>query len=221
MDNNGTVSYSYNDVGLRTNMTVTGQNTMFYRYDNANWLTNVTRTKFTAREDDGTGLYYYRARYYNPMLARFVSEDLVEYYAIPNLYDYVDDNPENETDSSGLTNDPGDFGWDVYNPPRPGDGTTSTITEFGNILIDPDGYTACYAHCVVFGTTAKAASELGGAAFVAKRWYSWKYPNWFRAGGRYSKVLVPRFAARASFAFAVLGLYDAYHCYKECKCKLR
>jgi RHS repeat-associated protein len=31
--------------------------------------------RFTGREDDGTGLYYYRARYYDPMRGRFVAED--------------------------------------------------------------------------------------------------------------------------------------------------
>ena len=31
--------------------------------------------QFTGREDDGTGLYYYRARYYHPALQRFTAED--------------------------------------------------------------------------------------------------------------------------------------------------
>jgi RHS repeat-associated protein len=31
--------------------------------------------RFTGRENDGTGLYYYRARYYDPVRSRFVSED--------------------------------------------------------------------------------------------------------------------------------------------------
>jgi RHS repeat-associated protein len=31
--------------------------------------------RFTGREDDGTGLYYYRARYYDPGRGRFVSQD--------------------------------------------------------------------------------------------------------------------------------------------------
>lgn len=31
--------------------------------------------QFTGRENDGTGFYYYRARYYSPMKQRFASED--------------------------------------------------------------------------------------------------------------------------------------------------
>ena len=32
-------------------------------------------SEYTGRENDSTGLYFYRARYYNPGLQRFVSED--------------------------------------------------------------------------------------------------------------------------------------------------
>jgi RHS repeat-associated protein len=31
--------------------------------------------QYTGRENDGTGIYYYRARYYHPGLQRFLSED--------------------------------------------------------------------------------------------------------------------------------------------------
>ncbi|MGE5894357.1 MAG: RHS repeat-associated core domain-containing protein [bacterium] len=31
--------------------------------------------QYTGRENDGTGLYYYRARYYSPDMQRFISED--------------------------------------------------------------------------------------------------------------------------------------------------
>ncbi len=34
--------------------------------------------QFTGRENDSTGLYYYRARYYSPTLQRFVSQDPME-----------------------------------------------------------------------------------------------------------------------------------------------
>jgi RHS repeat-associated protein len=32
-------------------------------------------SQYTARENDQTGLYYHRARYYSPSLQRFISED--------------------------------------------------------------------------------------------------------------------------------------------------
>jgi len=96
------VNYVYKDAGLRTSITVTGQNMVFYKYDNTNWLTNVTRTKFTAREDDGTGLYYYRARYYHPALGRFVSEDPMDMIDGPNVYLYVGNDVIHRVDPLGL-----------------------------------------------------------------------------------------------------------------------
>jgi len=58
--------------------------------------------KFTAREDDGTGLYYYRARYYHPMLGRFVSEDLMDMVNGPNIYLYALNDPLKYVDSMGF-----------------------------------------------------------------------------------------------------------------------
>ena len=48
---------------------------------------------FTGREDDGTGLMYYRARYYNPTFSRFISEDPIGLSGGINDYGYVGDNP--------------------------------------------------------------------------------------------------------------------------------
>lgn len=54
---------------------------------------------FAGKEkDEGTGLYYYGARYYDPSLARFISPDPVEG---PNRYEYVKNNPVNMIDPSG------------------------------------------------------------------------------------------------------------------------
>ena len=52
------VSYSYEAFG-KTTMTGASSNPF----------------EFTGRENDGTGLYYYRNRYYHPQLQRFISED--------------------------------------------------------------------------------------------------------------------------------------------------
>jgi RHS repeat-associated protein len=58
--------------------------------------------KYTGREDDGTGLYYYRARYYHPSLQRFISEDPIGFAGGDvNLYAYVFNDPVNLIDPSG------------------------------------------------------------------------------------------------------------------------
>jgi len=58
---------------------------------------------FTGREwNSEAGLYYYRSRYYDPKLGRFISEDPIRFDAGVNFYAYVEDNPVNATDPSGL-----------------------------------------------------------------------------------------------------------------------
>jgi RHS repeat-associated protein len=58
---------------------------------------------YTGREwDSETGLYYYRARYYDPKIGRFISEDPIGFGGGVNLYAYVGDNPVNRDDPSGL-----------------------------------------------------------------------------------------------------------------------
>ncbi|MEU4920842.1 RHS repeat-associated core domain-containing protein [Streptomyces parvus] len=56
---------------------------------------------FTGREDDGTGLMYYRARYYDPQTGRFVSQDPIGHDGGANLYQYALGNPTTYTDPSG------------------------------------------------------------------------------------------------------------------------
>ena len=58
--------------------------------------------QFTARENDSTGLYFYRARYYSPSLQRFISEDPLEYGGGTNLFGYVGDGPTRYVDPLGL-----------------------------------------------------------------------------------------------------------------------
>jgi RHS repeat-associated protein len=38
-------------------------------------LPSANPAQYTGRENDGTGLYYYRGRYYSPTLQRFASQD--------------------------------------------------------------------------------------------------------------------------------------------------
>jgi len=58
---------------------------------------------FTGRLlDEESGLYYYRARYYDPVKGRFLQRDPLGYYDGMNLYEYVRGNPIAGTDPSGL-----------------------------------------------------------------------------------------------------------------------
>ena len=110
-------SYRYDPFG---NTTITGTSTNPFQY--------------TGRENDGTGLYYYRARYYSPTMQRFISEDPLNFTSLQllnqqvqeripevaqlllylqshpdlsNLYLYVVNNPLMFNDPHGL------IGWDT------------------------------------------------------------------------------------------------------------
>ena len=54
------------------------------------------------RVDQETGLYYYRARHYSPQWGRFTQADPIGYQGGINLYGYVQNDPLNATDPSGL-----------------------------------------------------------------------------------------------------------------------
>ena len=45
--------------------------------------------QYTGRENDGNGLYYYRARHYSPQLQRFISKDPIKLAGGINTYSYV------------------------------------------------------------------------------------------------------------------------------------
>ena len=90
--------------------------------------------------DSATGLYYARARWYNPAVGQFTSQDPTGFAAgDANLYRYVGDNPATMTDPWGLSGGGGGNGtWDPGNvsplmpmvaPDTPCDGPM--VTEMG------------------------------------------------------------------------------------------
>ncbi len=52
---------------------------------------------------------YYRARYYDPQIGRFISEDPIRFWGGIDFYKYADNNPVNETDPDGLLPGPSCF----------------------------------------------------------------------------------------------------------------
>ena len=104
-DSSGTVqtSYTFEPFG---NTTVTGSAT-------------TNSFAYTGRELDPTGLYLYRARYYNPSLQRFVAEDPIGFSnGESNLCAYAGDSPASFKDPTGLIRDPSmtPFGQNLMNP---------------------------------------------------------------------------------------------------------
>jgi len=107
-DESGSVAYlSYDHLGSVTQVTNTAASTTSSRrYDSWGGFSagaGGLEYGFTGRERDSeSGLYYYRARYYDPAQGRFLSEDPLGISAGPNRYAYAGDNPVNMVDPSGL-----------------------------------------------------------------------------------------------------------------------
>ncbi len=134
-----TTSYSYQPFGATT---VGGS-------------ANGNSYQFTGRENDGTGLYFSRARYYRPMYQRFIAQDPLDFAGGDrNLYAYVGNNPVNWKDPFGL------FWWVV--PIAPGGGlpvyyalhfsddpmTNGSLPDSPGIYMLP-GLSCGYLFCVV------------------------------------------------------------------------
>lgn len=100
--------------------------------------------EYTGRVPVGPGLYHYRARYYDPVSGRFISEDPIGFEGGDlNLYLYVANNPTGRVDPTGL---------DSY-----------IVSQFGHEAIaidDPERH----GSTIVFDFFPKAAGGgLGGA----------------------------------------------------------
>jgi RHS repeat-associated protein len=80
-----------------------------YTYDSFGKLTASTGTltdpfQFTGREfDSETGLRFYRLRYFDPNIGRFLSEDPIGFDGGINFYRYVQNNPSLLIDPFGLS----------------------------------------------------------------------------------------------------------------------
>lgn len=113
MDRGGQ-SYVYHTDGLGSIVALTNANqnvVQTYTYDAFGNLTASTGNivnpyRYTGREyDTATGLYYYRTRYYDAEVGRFLTRDIVKgdllRPASLNSYSYVENNPVNLKDPKG------------------------------------------------------------------------------------------------------------------------
>ena len=137
---------------------------------------------FTGREWDlETGLYYYRARYYDAKVGRFFSEDPIRFRAGVNFYAYVENDPANENDPLGLhgrgrtpwrqpptlpTTDPTGAPWDI--PEQAIEAQQRDFPGFG------DPYGGGFRHCM---SACLLERRYGYQGDVAVNWYDLLHEN--------------------------------------------
>jgi len=105
----GTYYYHFDALGSVVALSdADGDTVQVYEYDvygqvAASDPNHPNRFLFTGREfDTETGLYYYRARYYNPTIGRFLQTDPIGYGDGLNWYAYCGNMPTELTDPYGL-----------------------------------------------------------------------------------------------------------------------
>ncbi|MGB6130700.1 MAG: RHS repeat-associated core domain-containing protein [Acidobacteriaceae bacterium] len=142
---NSDVQYSYDPYG---SMSITGTTTNSYAY--------------TGREFDGLGIDYYRARYYNPTVDRFISEDSLGFQGGINQYAYVADDPVDFFDPLGMDRQPGPPPWHKNRCI-----TNALLSGAGSTALDAVG-TFVPAGGAAEGAVAGAFSLWHGAAGVSQ-----------------------------------------------------
>jgi RHS repeat-associated protein len=110
IDSGGTYDYLSDILGSTVALTSTSgaiQQQYLYQPFGSTGSGGSNPYQFTGRENDGTGLYYNRARYYSPSFQRFVTQDPLGFDGgDANMYAYVWNNPINLIDPWGLTGVP-------------------------------------------------------------------------------------------------------------------
>ena len=127
---------------------------LYDSFGNITTETNATagdRFKFAGMEwDSTTGLYYDRARYYDPNTGRFVSQDPKGFAAgDTNLYRYVANSPTLATDSTGL---------DITPKPPP---NTPSLIDISMVVVRWSGPFPCAGYCTSSTGGKKATSNSG------------------------------------------------------------
>ena len=104
-----TFFYHQDGLGSVTDLTdSTGATAKSYSYDAYGTIVDQTGTveqpyTYTGREfDSESGIYYYRARYYDASTGRLLQKDPIMFFGGINFYSYVGNNVPNRVDPSGL-----------------------------------------------------------------------------------------------------------------------
>jgi len=131
---------------------------------------NGNSYQFTGRENDGTGLYSYRARYYSAAFQRFVSQDPIGFGGGDvNLYAYAGQDPTNLFDPLGLWQYWGNWGGPEWTGGSTKQYEDMTADEVGQLQPPIDSqdrcyqtHDICYSSCRVQSRGGKCGSSQDG-----------------------------------------------------------
>lgn len=177
----GTAIYYYHADGLGSITALTntsGTIVQTYTYDSFGNMTSTGSISqpytYTGREyDSETGMYFYRARYYDPKVGRFVTKDPIGFDGGDyTLYVYVSNNPINKKDPTGLFSIEG-------NCCKKKDEMKSSIQNACNalssIITDPDLRKCIQKRCDKGTIICKNDCKSGVAGY--NRWYFGLFPS--------------------------------------------
>jgi RHS repeat-associated protein len=163
--------YLYDGLGSVTGLTnLTGTLVATYKYDAFGAIRSqtggvVSHYKFTCREyDEESGLYYYRARYYDAGVGRFLSQDPIRMFYEPNQYVYVWNNPVVYRDPLGQqglhgAGYGGMRGWSSYQA-----ASLPSVPGSGSLAAEIGGHVGSFTFGAITGFFSVGWSGLAGIA---------------------------------------------------------
>ncbi|MCH8623092.1 RHS repeat-associated core domain-containing protein, partial [Undibacterium sp. TS12] len=209
------LTYLTDAIGSTIRLTnATGDKVVDYSYDpygntRADAVVN-NAFQYTGRENDGNGLYYYRARYYSPATHQFIAEDPIGLAGGINGYGYVEGDPISTIDPYGLfgmddiyggiynatngwspsqsnINAVVGFGDGAYKAATLGFGNLQDIRDFAGIEGDIDKCSSMYKGFNTAGNIAGGIAMVGPAGNILGRFFG-PMKQWVRVGASYSKA---------------------------------
>jgi len=111
---------------------------------------------FTGRARDTSGLLYYRARFYDPALGRFLNPDPIRFEGGINFYAYAGNNPTTLTDPTGEV-----IPLAVAIPYLVGAGVGAATAIGSELIVNPD---ASLGELATVGVLGAGLGVVGGAA---------------------------------------------------------
>jgi RHS repeat-associated protein len=161
-DSNGTVVPIIDALGSVLGLAdASGNLTTQYAYDpfgntTISGAASGNPSQYTGRENELNGLYFYRNRYYSPLLGRFINEYPLRFAGSgANFYAYVFDSPTNLVDPFGLEGEwwnPHSYDFSHYNP-------WDTVQDVGNVA-------EAFTDTITFGSASRLNDALGAGGAV-------------------------------------------------------